>query len=246
VVVFRDVSSDRELDRLKSDFVSMISHELRSPLANLGAAIELLSSIAEGQESVQKTLDIARANERRLARLIEDILNVSRIEAGQMRVSREPVTLAPMLKRVVRLAQAETNLHRLILKLPRRLPFVLADHSKVEIVVNNLVTNAINYSPHGGRIMVTVKGPADGELIVSVVDEGVGIPEEHLDKVFSRFYRVDTSDGRRVYGHGLGLYISKRLVELQGGRIWVQSRERHGSCFSFSLPVVGEGDMRDQ
>lgn len=244
VVVFRDVSSDRELDRLKSDFVSMISHELRSPLANLGAAIELLSNVSEGQEVVQKTLAIARANERRLARLIEDILNVSRIEAGQMRVSREPVTLAPLLKRVVRLAQLETNEHTLVLKLPKRLPFVLADHGKVEIVASNLVTNAINYSPHGGRIMVKVEGPLDGELVVSVVDEGVGIPEEHLDKVFSRFYRVDTSDGRRVYGHGLGLYISKRLVELQGGRIWVQSRQGLGSCFSFTLPIVSGDGMR--
>jgi PAS domain S-box-containing protein len=245
VVVFRDVSSDRELDRLQSDFVSMISHELRSPLANLGAAIELLSSITEGQESVQKTVEIARANEQRLARLIEDILNVSRIEAGQMRVSYEPVTLAPILKRVVRLAQAETKQHTLILRLPRPLPFVLADHSKVEIVAGNLVTNAINYSPHGGRILVKVEGPIDGEVIVSVVDEGVGIPEEHLGRVFSRFYRVDTSDVQRVYGHGLGLYISKRLVELQGGRIWVQSRKGRGSCFSFSLPVVREADTGD-
>jgi PAS domain S-box-containing protein len=244
VVVFRDVSSDRELDRLKSDFVSMISHELRSPLANLGAAIELLSNVSEGHEVMEKTLAIARANERRLARLIEDILNVSRIEAGQMRVSREPVTLAPLLKRVVRLAQLETGQHKIILRLPRRLPFVLADHGKVEIVANNLVTNAINYSPYGGRIMVKVEGPLDGELVVSVVDEGVGIPEEHLDKVFSRFYRVDTSDGRRVYGHGLGLYISKRLVELQGGRIWVQSRKGLGSCFSFSLPIVGGEEAR--
>lgn len=161
-----------------------------------------------------------------------------------MRVSREPVTLAPILKRIVRLAQAETKQHKLIVKLPKRLPFVLADHGKVEIVVNNLVTNAISYSPHGGRILVKVEGPSDGELVVSVIDEGVGIPEEHLDKVFSRFYRVDTSDGRRVYGHGLGLYISKRLVELQGGRIWVRSRERQGSCFSFSLPVVGGEDAR--
>jgi PAS domain S-box-containing protein len=243
VVVFRDVSSDRELDRLKSDFVSMISHELRSPLASLGAAIELLTNITTGQETVQRALDIARSNERRLARLIEDILNVSRIEAGQMRVSREPVTLAPILKRVVRLAQVEARQHRLILKLPDQLPFVLADQSKVEIVVSNLVANAVNYSPHGGRILIKVEGPHDDELIVSVVDEGVGISEEHLDKVFDRFYRVDTSDGRRVYGHGLGLYITQRLLELQGGRIWVQSREGYGSCFSFSLPIAQDADV---
>jgi PAS domain S-box-containing protein len=245
VVVFRDVSSDRELDRLKSDFVSMISHELRSPLASLGAAIELLTNITGGQEPVQRALDIARANERRLARLIEDILNVSRIEAGQMRVSREPVTLAPILKRVVRLAQTEARQHNLILKVPKQLPFVLADQSKVEIVVSNLVANAINYSPNGGRILIKVEGPRDGELIVSVVDEGMGIPEEHLDKVFDRFHRVDTSDGRRVYGHGLGLYITKRLLELQGGRVWVQSREGRGSCFSFSLPISPDTDIGD-
>ena len=245
VVVFRDVSSDRELDRLKSDFVSMISHELRSPLASLSAALELLTSITGDQEEAQRTLQIARANERRLTRLTEDILSVSRIEAGQMRVSCEPVTLGPLLKRVVRLAQMAAKQHQLILKLPERLPFVLADHSKVEIIASNLVINAINYSPDGGRVLIKVEGPIADEVVVSVMDEGLGIPEEHLDRVFDRFYRVDTSDGRRVYGHGLGLYITKQLIELQGGRIWVQSLEGRGSCFSFSLPVAQGVDFDD-
>jgi PAS domain S-box-containing protein len=240
VIAFRDVSSERELDRLKSDFVSMISHELRSPLANLGAAIELLLGLTEDQEAAQRTLHIARASERRLTRLVEDILNVSRIEAGQMRVSQEPVTLPPILRRAVHLAQVQSKRHQVLLHLPESMPFVIADQGKVEIIVNNLVMNAINYSPGGGRVMVKVDGPANGEMTVSVIDEGVGISADHLDKVFDRFYRVDTSDGRKVYGHGLGLYISKHLVEMQGGRIWVQSQEGRGSCFSFTLPAVQE------
>lgn len=238
VVAFRDVSAERELDRLKSDFVSMISHELRSPLASLGAAIELLLGLTGGQDDVQKTLHIASENEQRLTRLVEDILSVSRIEAGQMRVQQEPVTLAPILRRIARFAQSQTQQHHIALQIPGDLPFVMADPSKVEIVVNNLVTNAINYSPNGGRILVKVEEPTDGSLTISVIDEGIGIPDELVERVFERFYRIDTSDGRKVYGHGLGLYISKRLVELQGGRIWVRSKEGRGSCFSFTLSTV--------
>jgi PAS domain S-box-containing protein len=246
VVAFRDVSSERELDRLKSDFISMISHELRSPLANLGAAIELMQGITQGQNDVQRTLEIAASNEQRLTRLVEDILNVSKLEAGQMRVHQEPVTLLPILRRVVRLAQSQTRQHRIVLQAPESMPFVLADQSKVEIVLSNLITNAINYSPTGGRILIRVVGPKDGAVSISVIDEGVGISGEHLEKIFERFYRVDTSDGRKVYGHGLGLYISRRFVELQGGTISVQSKEGYGSCFTFTLPLVESPEAVDE
>jgi PAS domain S-box-containing protein len=243
VGVLRDVSAERELDRLQSDFVSMISHELRSPLANLGAAVELMSISMDDVELLQKTLSIARDNQERLTRLVEDILSVSQIEAGQMKVQEEPVTLLPILRRVIRIAQSQTKRHRILLHCPEQVPFVMADQSKVEIVVNNLVANAINYSPEGERVLIKVSGPANDEIMVSVIDEGVGIPQDHLEKVFDRFYRVDSSDGRKVYGHGLGLYISKSLVELQGGRIWAQSKEGRGSCFSFTLPVVEEAEI---
>jgi PAS domain S-box-containing protein len=246
VIAFRDVSSERELDRLKSDFVSMISHELRSPLANLGAAIELMLDMTQDQDVVQKTLLIARANEERLTRLVEDILSVSRIEAGQMRVHQEPVTLTPILRRAVRLAEAQTEKHHIALQVPDLMPFVIADQSKVEIIVNNLITNAVNYSPDGGRILVKAVGPVDGEIVISVSDQGVGISLEHQEKIFDRFYRVDTSDGRKVYGHGLGLYISKCLVELQNGRIWVESKEGYGSRFSFSLPAVESAEIANE
>jgi signal transduction histidine kinase len=195
---------------------------------------------------VQKALSIAHDNEQRLTRLVEDILSVSQIEAGQIRVQEEPVTLLPILRRVVRIAQSQTTRHRILLHMPDSVPFVMADQSKVEIIVNNLVANAINYSPDGGRVLVKVSGPENDHVVIGVVDEGVGIPQDYLERVFDRFYRVDTSDGRKVYGHGLGLYISKRLVELQGGHIWAESREGRGSCFTFTLPVVEEARIASE
>jgi PAS domain S-box-containing protein len=247
VVAFRDVSAERELDRLKSDFVSMVSHELRSPLASLSAAIELMLDSSDGHSLPKDTLLIARANAQRLNRLIENILNVSHIEAGQIRVQLEPVTLLPLVQHVMDIAQAQTDQHRIVLRAPQTIPYVLADPSKFEIVLGNLLSNAILYSPNGGRVIVRIAPPVllpsgghgvRNEMVVSVIDEGIGISEEHMKKIFTRFYRVDSSDGRDVYGHGLGLYISKNLVELQGGRIWASSKVGRGSCFSFTLPTV--------
>jgi PAS domain S-box-containing protein len=242
VVAFRDVSAERELDRLKSDFVSMVSHELRAPLANLSAAIELMLDSPDCSQVSNGTLGIARANAQRLNHLIENILNVSHIEAKQMRAQLEPTTLLPITKHAIEIAQAQTERHRIALMAPEIIPFVMADKSKLEIVLNNLLTNAINYSPDGGRILVRIARAVRNEVVISVIDEGIGISQDHMDKLFTRFYRVDASDGRDVYGHGLGLYISKHLVELQGGRIWVRSKEGQGSCFSFSLPLIEESE----
>lgn len=255
VIAFRDVSAERELDRLKSDFVSMVSHELRSPLASLTAAIELISASRgvdgnDASDLSDSTLHIARTNAQRLNHLIENILNVSHIEAGQMRVQLEPVTLLPLVRRAIEMAQAETDRHRIALRAPEQVPFVLADKNKLAIVLNNLLTNAVLYSPNGGRILVRIAPPAPvhdhsskNELEISVIDEGIGISEENLGKIFTRFYRIDASDGRDVYGHGLGLYISKNLIELQGGRIWVRSKERQGSCFGFTLPTLARKEV---
>lgn len=243
VVAFRDVSAQRELDQLQTEFVSMVSHELRSPLATLSAAIELMLGSPQDQELLQKTLSIADESKQRLIHLVEDILNISQIEAGQMKVQPEPVTLLPIIRRAIRVAQASTDRHQILLRKPDATPFVMADPSKLEIVINNLLRNAVHYSPEGGRILVRISRSTTGELVIAVIDEGIGMSKDNLDRVFERFYRVDASDGRKVYGHGLGLYISRHLVEMQRGRIWVQSREGQGSCFSFTLPVVEERDI---
>jgi len=246
VVTFRDVSAEREFDRLKSDFVSLVSHELRSPLANISASVELMLDPSLDRSLLEEMLQIVHSQSQSLVRVVEDILDVSQIEAGQMKLRLEPVTLLPLMRQTIRTHQEQTSQHQLMLKSPRSVPFVVADQNKLEIVLNNLVENAINYSPDGGRVLIELVGPKDGEITINVIDEGIGISEEHLDRIFDRFYRVDTGDDRQVYGHGLGLHISKRLVELQGGRIWVQSKKDQGSCFSFTLPIVLERDTAEE
>ena len=246
VVTFRDVSAEREFDRLKSDFVSLVSHELRSPLANISASVELMLDPSLDRSLLEEMLEIVHSQSQSLVRVVEDILDVSQIEAGQMKLRLEPVTLLPLIRQTIRTHQEQTSRHQLMLKAPRVVPFVMADQNKLEIVLNNLVENAINYSPDGGRVLIELVGPRDSEITINVIDEGIGISEEHLDRIFDRFYRVDTGDDRQVYGHGLGLHISKRLVELQDGRIWVQSKKNQGSCFSFTLPIVLELDTAEE
>ena len=245
-IAFRDVSTEREFDRLKSDFVSLVSHELRSPLTNINASVELMLNSSMNQDLSEEMLHIVHAQSQQLIRLVEDILDVSQIEAGQIRVRQEPITLLPIVRQIIRTFQEQTEQHHLILKTPDSVPFVMADRNKLEMVLNNLVENAINYSPDGGRVLVEIMDPANGEIVISVIDEGIGIPQEHMDKIFDRFYRVDAGDDRKIYGHGLGLHLSKRLVELQGGRIWVQSKVGQGTCLSFTLPTVNDLEIAEE
>ena len=246
VVAFRDVSTEREFDRLKSEFISLVSHELRSPLANISASVELMFQSPSDQRLVHELLPIVHTQSQNLIRLVEDILDISQIEAGQMKVREEPVILLPIIRRVIGGFQDQTDRHEITLKAPDSIPFVMADVNKTEMVLNNLIKNAIKYSPDGGRIWVEVIFPGNGEVGIHIIDEGVGIPEEHIEKIFGPFYRVDAGDDRKIYGHGLGLHISKRLVELQGGRIWVRSQEGTGSCFTFTLPTVQESEFAEE
>lgn len=246
VVAFRDVSAEREFDRLKSDFISLVSHELRSPLSNINASVELMLQSPHDDKLAQEMLPIVYSQAQNLIRLVENILDVSQIEAGQIRVREEPVTLLPLVRRTIRSFQAQTDRHQIMLKSPDLVPFVMADSNKIEMVLNNLLKNAIKYSPDGGRILVEIDDAASDEIAIHVIDEGIGIPQQYLDKIFARFYRVDSGDDRKFYGHGLGLHISKRLVELQGGQIWVQSKENQGSCFSFTLPTVNESEVGEE
>jgi signal transduction histidine kinase len=243
VVAFRDVSAEREFDQLQSDFISLVSHELRSPLASISASVELMMESPADAQVAQEMLPIVHAQSQNLIQLVEDILDISQIDAGQVKVREEPVTLLPTLRRLAAEFQRETDQHHLFVKAQEPIPFVMADRSKVEMVVSNLLKNAIKYSPSGGRIMIEVIDTDNGQVVVNIIDEGIGIPEEHQEKVFDRFYRVDTGDDRKIYGHGLGLHISQRLIEMQGGEIWLRSKVGQGSCFSFSLPAVQKTEM---
>ena len=236
VSVVRDVSREEELSRLKSEFISMVSHELRSPLTNIGAAIELMQSGDTDESRRREMLDMVRSEVMRLGKFVEEILDAERLDKGEMPLQLEPVSLLPVVRRVVATFKSQPNGHSFRVTGPRSLPFVLADASKVERVLSNLVDNAVSYSPPRSTITIEMR-PQPDSAAVTVIDYGVGIPADRLDRVFDRYYRAHTGDSQAVYGYGLGLYTCKMLIEAQGGQIWVESKEGRGSRFTFTLPL---------
>jgi len=242
VHVFRDISEYKEIDRMKSDFVATVSHELRTPLTSiLGFSKTLLRTDASFSDASRKSflLEIVREGER-LARLIEDVLSVSRIEAGNLRLDLKPVVASPTVSQVVKSVARLTSIHDFVIEVPEDLPRVNADPDKLYQVMLNLVVNAIKYSPDGGPITVTASRSGENVLF-EVEDMGVGISAEHLPHVFERFYRAALGKGAAA-GTGLGLYVSKSLIEQMGGRIWVESEVDQGSRFYFELPIAAAAE----
>ena len=230
----------KELDRLKSDFVSMVSHELRSPLTNISGAVELLLAEEElSDEYVRKMLGVVGEQSDRLIRLVRGVLDVSRIDAGRLSLDRGEADLLPIVQRAVSSLQPTTHFHWFELPAGDDLPPVWGDEDRIEEIFFNLLDNAIKFSPSGGPIKIQMEA-GDGEITVSVTDPGIGIPPAKLDRIFQKFHRLDSDDSRETYGHGLGLYITKGLVEAHGGRMWAESVEGEGSTFSFTLPLAPE------
>jgi PAS domain S-box-containing protein len=228
----------KELDRLKSDFVSMVSHELRSPLTNISGAMELMLEEEElSDEYVRKMLGVVGEQSDRLIRLVQGILDVSRIDAGRLFLDSKEVDVLPLLERVVSSLQATTVFHWFELPRTDQLPPVWGDEDRIEQIFFNLLDNAIKFSPSGGQIGIQME-PGDEEITISITDPGVGIASDKKERIFRKFHRLDSDDSRESYGHGLGLYITRGLVEAHGGKIWVESVEEEGSTFSFTLPLA--------
>jgi signal transduction histidine kinase len=228
----------KELDRLKSDFVSMVSHELRSPLTNISGAVELMLEEDDlSDEYARKMLGVVGEQSDRLIRLVRGILDVSRIDAGRLFLDREEVDMMPILERVVSSLQATTVFHWFELPATNESPLVWGDEDRIEGILFNLLDNAIKFSPSGGQISIRMDA-RDEEIAVSITDSGVGIAPHKQQEIFRKFHRLDSEDSRESYGHGLGLYITKGLVEAHGGKIWVESTEQEGSTFTFTLPLV--------
>lgn len=239
VSVIRDMSHDEELGRSKRDFITIVSHELRSPLANMGAALELIQN-GRGSESRRgEMFSTVRSELARLGRFVEEILDAESIERGEIPVDREPVSLLPIVNTVVSAFAARDEARRFTVADAPDLPFVLADSPKTERVLHNLVQNAVNYSATGSPIHIDFSVHEDF-VWVSVLDEGLGIPANRLGSIFDRFSRAHMQDSQDVYGYGLGLYTCKVLAEAQGGRIWAESEEGRGSRFTLALPVLEE------
>jgi PAS domain S-box-containing protein len=241
VIAIRDCSAEMELDRVKSEMVAIVSHELRSPLANMQTAIELVLTSDFDEDLQRDMLNLVRSQGARLASFVEELLDVSQLEAGQIAMRWEPVTLWPLIQRVVNTFKAtEQRGYRFQLIGQSELPFAWADPGKVEMIITNLLQNAVNYSPERSTITIEAKTTDNADIMVSVGDEGEGIAPEYLEQIFQPYYRIDDSRSDKVSGRGLGLYIVKKLVEMQEGRIWVESEVGKGSHFIFTLPSMKE------
>ncbi len=230
-----------ELDRMKSDFVSMVSHELRTPLGLIkGYVGTLLRRDTPLDEATREEfLQVIDEETDRLTELVTNLLDMSRIEAGTLRVDRRPTPLARLLADCADRLRAREPDRALYLDVPSGLPPVLADERRIAQVVDNLLTNAVRYSPEATPIVLGARA-VDGGVEVRVVDQGIGIPADKQDQVFEKFFRADASDTRRFAGTGLGLTICRGIVEAHGGTIWVQSEPGRGSTFAFYIPLAQE------
>jgi PAS domain S-box-containing protein len=241
VFAFRDLTAEQALERLKSDFVSTVSHELRTPLAAIyGAALTLRRDDVRLSESQRSgLLEVVAGEADRLARIVNDILWASRLEAGSMRTTIQACDGIELARGIVKAARtyAPPNI-RLRFEAADGAPPLAADPDKVRQVLGNLVENAVKYSPEGGDVVVSV-APAGDRLRFAVRDQGLGVPQDERKRIFEKFYRLDPQLSRGVGGTGLGLYISRELVERMSGRIWVESDGRSGSEFIVELPTAG-------
>jgi len=238
-ITLRDVSREKELDEMKLQLLSTVSHELRTPLASIkGFTTSLLrEDITWDQKTQRDFLEIIDAESDRLAELIGNLLDMSRIDAGTLAMEQQEVRLGTLLREAVAAARIRAPQHAFSLHIPPRLPMVSADPRRVRQVLHNLLENAVKYSPQGSKVAVVVR--FDPEFVtIGVSDQGVGIPPEYQERIFERFFQVDSAPTRRVGGSGLGLAISRSIVEAHGGRIWVESASGNGSTFYFTLPVA--------
>jgi two-component system, OmpR family, phosphate regulon sensor histidine kinase PhoR len=240
VVVLHDVTELRRLERVRHDFVANVSHEFKTPLTAIqGFAETLLSGALEDPRNNRRFLEIIRDHATRLAVLTDDLLKLARIEAGKLEVQFVPVQLAEVIERCTETSQLKANRKRIALEVnvPAALPVVHGDASLLRDVVQNLLDNAVQYTPEGGRVCISATA-GSREAVVTVDDTGIGIPLADQERIFERFYRVDAARSREAGGTGLGLSIAKHIVEAHGGRLWVESEVGHGSKFSFSVSLA--------
>jgi two-component system phosphate regulon sensor histidine kinase PhoR len=238
LVILQDLTRVRRLETVRQDFVSNVSHEIRTPLASLRALVDTLRDGAlEDPLAARRFLDRMEVEVDSLTQMAQELLELSRIESGQVPLRLQSVAVDEVVVRPVeRLRpQAERAGLALAVDLPSDLPAVLADTERAQQVVTNLVHNAIKFTPAGGQVTVSAVAAGD-EVVIGVRDTGVGIPDYDLPRIFERFYKADRARSGR--GTGLGLAIAKHIVQGHGGRIWVESVEGRGSTFYFSLPTA--------
>lgn len=244
VFILRDITEERDLQQVRNTLANMIVHDLRSPLTAMLTGLSLIRDRVPTEQKtplIQQSVDIAIRSTNKMIGLVNTLLDISRMETGEMSLNRGAVTLHPLVEEVLGDLMPLANDHGLVLinDVPPDLPTLVADRDKLSRVFTNLVDNALKFSPAGGQVSVRAEVPTNGHttprIICSVLDSGPGIPEEYRERVFDRFIQIEGQSGRRQ-GTGLGLTFCKMAVEAHGGNIWVERRPEGGSAFRFSLP----------
>ncbi len=240
VTIFRDITKEKEIDRMKTELVSMVAHELRSPLTSIAGFSELLLDTGVTQEQSKEYAEIILKESNRLGDLINKFLDISRIESGKSQVHKTPVQMGHIIESILEMNMylAERKVMKVKFNIPDDLSTVWVDREMMGEVILNLFSNAVKYSPEGKTITIEVEDKEE-EQLVKVIDQGYGIPEKSLNKIFDKFYRVtDNENIQEINGSGLGLSLVKEILDLHDGSIWVESKLGEGSTFTFSIPKI--------
>lgn len=241
-----DISDRREVERLKDEFISIVSHELRTPLTSILGALDLLAggALAERPEQAQQMLQIAAKNADRLVRLINDILDIERIESGKVTMTKQACDAAHLMNAAVEVMQAIAQAAEVTISISPLTARLWVDPDRIIQVLTNLLSNAIKFSPPGSTVSLAaeIESQEDNSqaILFQIKDQGRGIPADKIETIFGRFQQVDASDSRQKGGTGLGLAVCRSIVQHHGGRIWAESSPREGSTFNFTLPLLPE------
>ncbi|MDF2904178.1 MAG: two-component sensor histidine kinase, partial [Bacillus sp. (in: firmicutes)] len=237
ITVLHDITEQEKIDMERREFVANVSHELRTPLTTMRSYLEALADGAwQDEEIAPNFLEVTRNETERMIRLVNDLLQLSKMDSKDYKIKKEWVDFVVYFDRVIDRFEL-TKEQNVIFnrKLPKHDIFIEMDEDKLTQVLDNIISNALKYSPEGGHVSFTMEEQED-QIFVSVSDEGVGIPKGDLEKIFDRFYRVDKARTRKLGGTGLGLAIAKEVVNAHGGEIWASSIEGQGTTISFTLP----------
>jgi len=239
ITVFHDITRLKELEKIRQDFVANVSHELRTPLTTIKGYAETLLEGALKEEVAFQFVQIIKRHTDRLAKIVEDLLMLSKIESKEFQLKVEVISLQDLIDDVIDFVKEPAEKRKISVsrnEIPSSLA-LKADRSYLEQVLTNLLDNAIKYTPEGGRVTISAIEKDQREIQFSIEDNGIGIPREDIPRIFERFYRVDKGRSQDLGGTGLGLSIVKHLVQAHGGRVWVESQLGKGSTFYFTLPL---------
>jgi PAS domain S-box-containing protein len=232
----------QKLDQTRSELVSLVSHQVRAPLTNVQGAVARMGSDCDAVNSTcSRMFNIINQQVTRLDHLVQDVLEANRLEAGELLIHPEPISIVPVLRQVADQVGSRLSNRDISVADVTGLPLAYADRDRLTEVVANLLDNADKYSPIGQKIWLNARAN-EAEVVLSVRDFGNGLPEAELERIFEKFYRTDSSDAQSAYGYGLGLFVCRRLVEAQNGRIWAENHPKGGAIFSVALPVWQEAN----